>query len=105
MRNHWRARLYQGLAPCCSSGTVSKTLLPGLRVGYLIASPDLFAHLLRLKQSADLHTNRFGQWQAMQWIGSDRFQRHLAELRSFYRQRRDAFQAALHTHFADLAHW
>ncbi len=87
------------------SGTVSKTLLPGLRVGYLIASPDLFAHLLRLKQSADLHTNRFGQWQAMQWIGSDRFQRHLAELRSFYRQRRDAFQAALHTHFADLAHW
>ncbi|WP_409283182.1 PLP-dependent aminotransferase family protein [Pseudomonas protegens] len=87
------------------TGTVSKTLLPGLRVGYLIASPDLFPHLLRLKQSADLHTNRVGQWQAMQWIGSQQYQQHLDELRSFYRQRRDAFQAALHGHFADLADW
>lgn len=87
------------------TGTVSKTLLPGLRVGYLIASPDLFPHLLKLKQSADLHTNRIGQWQALQWIGSEKYQQHLSELRGFYRERRDAFQSALETHFADLAHW
>ncbi|WP_025127081.1 PLP-dependent aminotransferase family protein [Pseudomonas sp. PH1b] len=87
------------------TGTVSKTLLPGLRVGYLIASQDLFPHLLRLKQSADLHTNRVGQWQAMQWIGTTQYQQHLHELRGFYRQRRDAFQAALETHFSDLAQW
>ena len=87
------------------TGTVSKTLLPGLRVGYLIASPDLFPHLLKLKQSADLHTNRIGQWQALQWIGSEKYQQHLSDLRGFYRQRRDAFQAALETHFADLADW
>ncbi|EJZ57365.1 MocR [Pseudomonas fluorescens R124] len=87
------------------TGTVSKTLLPGLRVGYLIASPDLFPHLLKLKQSADLHTNRIGQWQALQWIGSGKYQQHLSELRGFYRQRRDAFQSALETHFSDLAHW
>lgn len=87
------------------TGTVSKTLLPGLRVGYLIASPDLFPHLLKLKQSADLHTNRVGQWQAMQWIGTEKYQHHLVELRSFYRERRDAFQAALERHFADLADW
>ncbi|MEN1833440.1 PLP-dependent aminotransferase family protein [Pseudomonas lijiangensis] len=87
------------------TGTVSKTLLPGLRVGYLIASPDLFPHLLRLKQSADLHTNRIGQWQALQWIGTDHYREHLAELRDFYRQRRNAFEAALQEHFADLADW
>ena len=87
------------------TGTVSKTLLPGLRVGYLIASPDLFPHLLKLKQSADLHTNRVGQWQALQWIGTEKFQAHLSELRDFYRVRRDAFQLALETHFADLADW
>lgn len=87
------------------TGTVSKTLLPGLRVGYLIASPDLFPHLLRLKQSADLHTNRIGQWQALQWIGSERYQRHLLELQAFYRERRDAFDAALQRHFGDLADW
>nr|BFE95106.1 PLP-dependent aminotransferase family protein [Pseudomonas brassicacearum subsp. brassicacearum] len=81
------------------TGTVSKTLLPGLRVGYLIASPDLFPHLLRLKQSADLHTNRIGQWQALQWIGTEQYRSHLSELRDFYRDRRDRFQAALHKHF------
>lgn len=87
------------------TGTVSKTLLPGLRVGFLIASPDLFPHLLKLKQSADLHTNRVGQWQALQWIGSERYRQHRSELRDFYRVRRDAFQAALITHFSDLADW
>jgi DNA-binding transcriptional MocR family regulator len=87
------------------TGTVSKTLMPGLRVGYLIASPDLFPHLLKLKQSADLHTNRVGQWQAMQWLGTEKFTAHLAELRRFYRIRRDAMQAALLEHFADLADW
>jgi DNA-binding transcriptional MocR family regulator len=87
------------------TGTVSKTLMPGLRVGYLIATPDLFPHLLKLKQSADLHTNRVGQWQALQWIGTEHYREHLLELRSFYRQRRDLFQDALHRHFNDLADW
>lgn len=87
------------------TGTVSKTLLPGLRVGYLIASADLFPYLLRLKQSADLHTNRIGQWQALQWLGSDHYQAHLGQLREFYRVRRDAMQAALTEHFSDLATW
>ncbi len=87
------------------TGTVSKTLLPGLRVGYLIATPDLFPYLLRLKQSADLHTNRIGQWQALQWLGSERYRAHLEELRGFYRVRRDAMQAALEEHFTDIATW
>ncbi|MDP3847300.1 MAG: PLP-dependent aminotransferase family protein [Pseudomonas sp.] len=87
------------------TGTVSKTLLPGLRVGFLIATPDLYPHLLRLKQSADLHTNRIGQWQALQWLGSEKYRGHLAELRDFYRLRRDAMQTALLEHFAELAEW
>ncbi|MDT4808479.1 2-aminoadipate transaminase [compost metagenome] len=87
------------------TGTVSKTLLPGLRVGFLIATPDLFPHLLRLKQSADLHTNRIGQWQALQWFGTEAYSGHLAELRDFYRIRRDAMQVQLEQHFGDLAEW
>lgn len=87
------------------TGTVSKTLMPGLRVGFLIATPDLFPHLLKLKQAADLHTNRVGQWQALQWIGSEQYQQHLLELRGFYRARRDQFEAALQRHFSGLAEW
>lgn len=87
------------------TGTVSKTLLPGLRVGFLIASKALYPYLLKLKQSADLHTNRIGQWQAAQWLGTERYQAHLTELRDFYRQRRDAMEQSLQQHFADLASW
>ena len=87
------------------TGTVSKTLLPGLRVGFLIATPDLFPMLLRLKQAADLHTNRIGQWQALQWLGTEQYRQHLAELRDFYRVRRDAMQLALLEHFGALADW
>ena len=87
------------------TGTVSKILLPGLRVGYLIATPDLFPYLLRLKQSADLHTNRVGQWQALQWLGSEKLKSHLVELCDFYRIRRDAMQTALLEHFGDIADW
>ncbi|MGV8920562.1 MAG: PLP-dependent aminotransferase family protein [Pseudomonas sp.] len=87
------------------TGTVSKTLMPGLRVGYLISTPDLFPHLLRLKQAADLHTNRIGQWQALQWLGTERYRQHLLELRAFYRGRRDAFETALEENFSELAQW
>jgi DNA-binding transcriptional MocR family regulator len=61
--------------------------------------------LLRLKQSADLHTNRLGQWQALQWIGTEHYREHLLQLQDFYRARRDAFEVALQEHFGDLAHW
>src|SRR5690606_23146978 len=87
------------------TGTVSKTLLPRRRVGYLICSKELFPHLLRLEQAADRHTNRIGRWQAAQGLGPEKFQRHLAELRSFYPVRRDAMQAALEEHFGELAEW
>ncbi|GAC1037490.1 PLP-dependent aminotransferase family protein [Pseudomonas sp. No.117] len=87
------------------TGTLSKTLLPGLRVGYLIASPELLKPLRALKQAADLHTCRISQWQVLQWLGSARYDRHLAEVRAFYRERRDGFAQALARHFTDLADW
>ncbi|KAF1011531.1 MAG: 2-aminoadipate transaminase [Pseudomonas fluorescens] len=46
-----------------------------------------------------------GQWQAMQWLGTEKYQQHLTRLRDFYRERRDAFQSALERHFSELADW
>ena len=92
-------------APWVFQGSFSKILMPGLRVGYLIAHPSLMPHLVRLKQAADLHTNRPGQWLALEYMRSaDKLER-LARLQAFYRERRDAFAAALESEFADLADW
>jgi DNA-binding transcriptional MocR family regulator len=87
------------------TGSLSKTLLPGLRVGYLIASPELLKPLRALKQAADLHTCRMSQWQVLQWLGSERYVQHLEEVRAFYRERRDGFALALTRHFSDIADW
>lgn len=86
-------------------GTFSKTGIPGLRVGYLVASENVFPYLVRLKQCTDLHTNRIGQWWNAQYLASPAFEQQLQQLRDFYRVRRDAMQDALEHHLGDLAQW
>ncbi|HRC72759.1 MAG TPA: PLP-dependent aminotransferase family protein [Candidatus Competibacter sp.] len=86
-------------------GTFSKTGIPGLRVGYIAASENVHPYLVRLKQSTDLHTNRIGQWWCARFLHSRDYPAHLERLRGFYRERRDAMQAALAHHLGDLADW
>ena len=86
-------------------GTFSKTGVPGLRIGYIAASENVHPHLVRLKQSTDLHTNRIGQWWCAQFVNSPDYSAHLERLRAFYRERRDAMEAALTRHLGELAEW
>jgi DNA-binding transcriptional MocR family regulator len=83
----------------------SKSFMPGIRLGFLIASPELIGHLVRLKQAADLHTNRVGQMLALAQLRSPDLESHLATLRHTYAEKRDAMQDALTRHFSDLAEW
>jgi len=92
-------------APWIYQGSFSKSLAPGLRLGYLVASPELIPFLTRLKQAADLHSNRVSQWLVLRQIKDPNRSRQLADLVGHYRQRRDAFEAALRRHFSDLASW
>ncbi|MFB0953115.1 MAG: PLP-dependent aminotransferase family protein, partial [Aeromonadaceae bacterium] len=73
-------------APWVFQGSFSKILMPGLRIGYLIAHPSLMPYLVRLKQAADLHTNRPGQWLALEYMRSADKQQRLARLQDFYRE-------------------
>lgn len=86
-------------------GSFSKSFMPGIRVGYVIASPDLVPHLVRLKQASDLHTNRFGQWLALAHLDSPDLPARFQHLRDTYSAKRDAMDAALRRHFAELADW
>ncbi|SCK17971.1 PLP-dependent aminotransferase family protein [Vogesella sp. LIG4] len=92
-------------APWVYCGSFSKTLAPGLRIGYLVASKDLIQYFVRLKQAADLHTNRLGQWFNTRWLQSGEYQDHLKQLQQSYKVGRDAMQAALEKHFGDIADW
>lgn len=86
-------------------GSFSKTFAPGLRLGFLAASQDLFDRLVMVKQATDLHTSRLSQHIVLDAISSPDWESRLTGLADFYRARRDAFDDALHRHLGDLATW
>lgn len=92
-------------APWIYQGSFSKTLAPGLRLGFLIAHPDLMPHLIRLKQAADLHSNRLSQLIVSQILQNGQLEPHLEKTLPIYRARRDAMAAALQRHLSPYASW
>ena len=86
-------------------GSFSKTVAPGLRLGFLTASEDLFPYLVRLKQAADLHTNRLSQWMVLQYLNDPDRAARLARVADLYRNKRDVFDQALTRHLGGVASW
>ena len=92
-------------APWIYQGSFSKNFAPGLRLGFLAASPDLVPYLTRLKQAADLHTNRISQWLVLQEMNDPARGHRLQALAATYLRKRDAFERALRHYLSGLATW
>ncbi|MBV9892059.1 MAG: PLP-dependent aminotransferase family protein [Rhizobacter sp.] len=91
LASHWReGTVYLG--------SFSKVLAPGLRLGYVIAPPALFARLVHAKQAADLHTPVFNQRVVHEIVKDGFLDAHVPTIRARYRVQRDAMAAALATH-------
>jgi len=86
-------------------GTMSKTLAPGLRIGWIVAPRSVIERLVQVKQGTDLHTSTFGQMVAYETARGGFVDRHVRHLREVYRERRDAMLAALERHFPPGASW
>jgi 2-aminoadipate transaminase len=85
--------------------TFSKTLSPGMRVGWVHASEEVFGALVRAKQAADLHTNTIQQRAAARLLATFDFDAHVEQIKKVYGQRRDTMLAALATHFPPSSRW
>ena len=83
-------------------GSFSKILAPGLRLGYVIAPPELYPKLLQAKQAADLHTPGFNQRVVVEVLKNDFLLRHVPGIRALYKSQRDAMMDALEQHMAGL---
>ncbi|WP_437676533.1 PLP-dependent aminotransferase family protein [Sorangium sp. So ce131] len=76
-------------------GTFSKTLCPGLRVGWLVPPRALRADVLKLKQAADLQAASLPQAILEDYLRNEDFDQRLVRLREFYARRAARMELAL----------
>jgi GntR family transcriptional regulator / MocR family aminotransferase len=90
----------QGLAPerVAYAGSVSKTLAPGLRLGWLVAPERIAQAAAAAKATDDLGTPVVEQLALADFLERGELDRHLRRTRSIYRARRDALVGALARH-------
>lgn len=87
------------------TSTFSKTLAPGMRLAWMIASPEVIQKLIMAKQGADLHTSTFNQMIAYE-VGKDGFiNEHVKTIRKIYRERRDVMLDTLAEHMPEGVTW
>jgi GntR family transcriptional regulator/MocR family aminotransferase len=87
----------QGLAPdrVVYAGSASKTLAPGLRLGWLVLPAYLSEPMAAAKIAADRGSPALEQMALADFVTRGEFDRHLRRMRPVYRRRRDALLAAL----------
>jgi len=85
--------------------TFSKTLAPGLRLGWIIGPPDVIQRLAQAKQGTDLHTSSFTQLLAFEVARSGFLDSHVRNLRRAYIERRDAMLSAMAASFPSSVRW
>jgi len=86
--------------------TFSKTLAPGLRLGWMVAPVEVIQHCVMAKQGMDLHTSTLNQMVAYEVISQDGFlKNHVRKIRLVYQERRDVMLAAMERHFPEGIRW
>lgn len=91
----------QGLDSCGRTlyiGTFSKTLFPGLRIGFMIAPPQLVRPLVAARQFQDGYTSALAQMTLFHFLHEGSYAEHLRNMRTLYKARLDVLYDAVHRH-------
>jgi 2-aminoadipate transaminase len=97
LHNEHRSGQYRGGVIYLS--TFSKTLAPGLRLGWVVAPREVIQRLVMAKQGSDLHTSTFDQMVAFEVARGGFIDQHVRRIREVYGRHRDAMLQALERTF------
>ena len=86
-------------------GTISKTLAPGLRIGWLAGPESVVERLGDVKMQVDYGASSVSQWALAELLTSGLYDSYLNELRKKLRRRRDFALALLERYFSEMAEW
>ncbi len=91
--------------PVVYMGTMSKEVVPGLRIGWAVAAPEMIEALVMAKQGSDMCTSGVTQRIALEALQSGVMERLHPVIVRLYRERRDALCAAMAEHLAEWFEW
>jgi 2-aminoadipate transaminase len=86
-------------------GTFSKTLAPGMRLGWIVASKEIIRAITIAKQAADLHSSTLSQRVTMELLRIFDYDAHLKDIRRVYGERCVAMLSALERHMPAGTRW
>ena len=82
-------------------GTVSKTIVPSFRLGWIVAPGNVMEKLLVAKQAADLHTNYFCQRIVDQFLSDYSLDDHIETIKALYLSKKESMISAIRKYFPD----
>lgn len=85
--------------------TFSKTLAPGLRLGWIVAPKSVIQRCVQVKQGMDLHTSTFVQMVVHEVVKDDFLNHHVRHIREVYKERRDVMINKMLREFPEGITW
>ncbi|AGK54216.1 MocR-like pyridoxine biosynthesis transcription factor PdxR [Bacillus sp. 1NLA3E] len=86
-------------------GSMSKTLGPGLRIGWIVGPEPVVERLADIKMQTDYGSSSLSQYAVAEWISSGLYDEHIKKIRTELKFRRDFTIDVLNNHLRDLSSW